>query len=144
MSYYIKRYGNSLLNPFFNDFFMSNASLSSEKFGSLSMKTDVEPTDFGYKMSVELPGIKKEDIAIDYEDEYLTIKASANTALGSEDGKERRYTFRERFSGSASRTYHVGEIDRTQIKANFENGVLTIELPLKKEEEKPSTSIAIG
>ena len=80
MAYSINRVEN-FLDPFVDDFFGINDAMSSENFGSLSMKTDIEEVKDGYNMVVDLPGIKKEDVSISLEDGYLTIKASANTSL---------------------------------------------------------------
>ena len=142
MAYSINRVEN-FLDPFVDDFFGINDAMSSENFGSLSMKTDIEEVKDGYNMVVDLPGIKKEDVSISLEDGYLTIKASANPSLKNEKGEKKGYKHRERFSGSASRSYYVGDIDEKKVTATFENGALKVFFPKEKEPEVTSHQIAI-
>ena len=142
MAYSINRVEN-FLDPFVDDFFGINDAMSSENFGSLSMKTDIEEVKDGYNMVVDLPGIKKEDVSISLEDGYLTIKASANTSLKNEKGEKKGYNHRARVSGSASRSYYVGDIDEKKVTATFENGALKVFFPKEKEPEVTSHQIAI-
>ena len=72
------------------------------------MKTDVREHENGYELDVDLPGIKKENVKIKLEDGYLTI--SASTAQNDDEkDKKGNYIRRERFSGSYSRSFYVGE-----------------------------------
>ncbi|MEG2384872.1 MAG: Hsp20/alpha crystallin family protein, partial [Erysipelotrichaceae bacterium] len=88
---------------------------------------------------MELPGYKKEDIKIDLKDGYLNVSATRNVETDEKD-KEGNVIRQERYSGSCSRSFFVGEqTQQEDIKANFENGELKISLPkqsTKKEEEK--------
>lgn len=104
--------------------------------GSL-MNTDVKEHEHGYELEVSLPGYKKEDIQAELKDGYLTIKASTSKNNDEKDEKTGKYIRRERYSGSCSRTFYVGEgIAQEDIKARYENGVLTLAIP-KKEPKKP-------
>ena len=93
------------------------------------MKTDVREHENGYELDVDLPGIKKENVKVKLEDGYLTI--SASTAQNNDEkDKKGNYIRRERFSGSYSRSFYVGEeIKETDIKAKFDNGVLQLSIP---------------
>ena len=101
------------------------------------MKTDIKETDNGYELVVDLPGFKKEEVKASLENGYLTI--SAEKAL-DEDEKEKkggRYIRRERYEGSCSRSFYVGEdVTEEDIKANFQHGILTLFVP--KKEAKPA------
>lgn len=100
------------------------------------MKTDVKETDQGYEMTMNLPGIKKEDVKAELKDGYLTISASSNSQNDEKD-KEGKYIRRERFNGSCSRSFYVGEaVKQEDIKARFEDGTLKLLIP--KQEEKPA------
>ncbi len=100
------------------------------------MNTDVKETKDGYEIAMNLPGFKKEDVKAELKDGYLTIKASANTSNDTKD-EEGKYIRRERFSGSCSRSFYVGEqMKQEDIKARFEDGVLKIDVP--KLEAKPA------
>ena len=89
------------------------------------MKTDVKENENDYELQVEVPGVSKENISIDYENGYVTIAAKTNKSKDEKD-KEGNYIRRERYSGSYSRSYYVGDVDRESIKAKLDNGVLSI------------------
>ena len=101
------------------------------------MRTDVHETDAEYVYNIEVPGFNKEDITVSYEDEYVTVSAKREEV---EEGKT--YLRRER-NCSCERNFYVGDIDKTQIKAKYENGVLTLTIP-KDVPKKPEVhNIAI-
>ena len=133
---------SNYLDPFFQSFF--GEDINSEEFGSLAMKTDVKEVGDDYVLDIDLPGFKKENIDLSLNEGYLTVSAHVNRAF--EENKERKDGFirRERFSGSASRAYYVGDVTEDKIKASYENGVLTITFP-KNEFEKvePAHKISI-
>lgn len=99
------------------------------------MKTDVKENEYDYELQVEVPGVNKENISIDYENGYVTIAAKTNKSKDEKD-KEGNYIRRERYSGSYSRSYYVGDVDRESIKAKLDNGVLSIIVPKAKAEEQ--------
>ena len=99
------------------------------------MKTDVKENENDYELQVEVPGVSKENISIDYENGYVTIAAKTNKSKDEKD-KEGNYIRRERYSGSYSRSYYVGDVDRESIKAKLDNGVLSIIVPKAKTEEQ--------
>ena len=101
------------------------------------MRTDLKEKDGKYYLEIDIPGFDKEDIKIELQDGYLTISAEKDD---EKEDKHAKYLKRERFSGMCSRSYYVGEnITEEDIKANFKNGILTVEFPKepeKKVEEK--------
>ena len=100
------------------------------------MKTDIRDTDSSYELDIDMPGFKKEDIKAQLKDGYLTISA-ATSANNDEQDKEGRYIRRERYAGSCSRSFYVGEdIKQDDIKAKFENGILKISVPKKEAQPK--------
>lgn len=106
----------------------------------LDMKTDIKDDGTNYVMQVELPGIDKKDINVSLKDEYLTIKANVNVE-NSDKEKKGNFIHRERYSGTATRSYYVGEVDMKSVKASYANGVLTLTFPKdaeKKAEEAHS------
>lgn len=99
------------------------------------MKTDIRETDNGYIIDVDLPGYKKENIKIDVTDGYLTINAKMNQK-NTEDNNG-KYVRRERFFGECSRSFYVGEaVEDLDIKAKFQNGILSLEIPKIDERKK--------
>lgn len=100
------------------------------------MKTDIKDTDQGYEITMNLPGVKKEDVKAELKDGYLTISAVSNSNKDEKD-QNGRYIRRERYSGSCSRSFYVGEdVTQEEIKARFENGTLVMTVP--KKEQKPA------
>ncbi len=99
------------------------------------MSTDIVEKDDGLEMIVDLPGVKKEDIKIELNKGYLIITASSNVEKEEKDDSK-NYLRRERSTGRYRRSFFVGdELTEDDIKAKFENGTLTINLP-KKEQKK--------
>ena len=112
---------------------MDSAFSANFSTGSL-MKTDVKEKDGHYELTMDLPGVKKEDVHAELKDGYLTVSASVNNSKDEKD-EAGNYIRRARYSGSASRSFYVGEAVRQEdIKAKFENGTVKIIVP--KEEEK--------
>ncbi|MCR5785293.1 MAG: Hsp20/alpha crystallin family protein [Eubacterium sp.] len=107
------------------------------------MKTDIKENDDSYEIGIDLPGYTKDDVHAELKDGYLVISAEKeNTTDESEDN----YIRRERYFGSCSRSYYVGDAMKEEdIKAKFENGVLTLNVPKKtanEVEEKKYIQIA--
>ena len=100
------------------------------------MKTDIRDMKDHYEMLIDLPGFKKDEMKIELNDGYLTISAEKGLDKDETD-KNGSLIRQERYAGSLSRSYYVGEdITENDIHAKFENGVLTIDVP-KREETKP-------
>lgn len=98
------------------------------------MKTDIREKDDKYLIDIDLPGYEKENIKIEVEDGYLTVNATIDTTEESEDNN---FVRKERFSGSCSRSFYVGdEVKSDEVKASFKNGILSLEIPKKDETEK--------
>ena len=107
---------------------------------TLPMRSDMYLDGDNYRIDVELPGVKKENIDINYEDEYLTVQVKAENA---DEKKDTEYLVRERCYASTSRSFHVGEIDEKTIDASFQDGVLTIKFPKEQPKTEVSHRIAI-
>ena len=93
---------------------------------------------------MQLPGYDKDDVEVSVDKGYLTVSASHNE--NKEDKEDGKYIRKERYSGSCSRSFYVGDaVTQDDVKAKFENGVLTLEVPKKEEapkvEEKKYISI---
>ena len=118
---------DDMLDDMFTSPFFSNRS-------DMVMKTDITEKDGYYTLDMELPGCKKEDIHLELNDGYLNVSASHNTSKDEKDDKG-NVIRQERYSGTFSRSFYVGENVREEdIKASYENGELKITFP--KEQEK--------
>ena len=104
------------------------------------MTTDIKETDNGYEMTVDLPGFKKEDVTVELENGYLTISAAKGYENDTkDDSKEKcRYIKHERYCGSCQRSFYVGNaLTVDDIKANFQHGILKLDIPKPEKEEHP-------
>lgn len=115
------------LNDMFEDFFNDDLGISFNLDNSI--KADIRETNEAYLMQVDLPGINKEDIALDYNDKYLTISALRNDTV---EDKRENYLRRERRYGQVSRSFYFDNVNDNQIQARFHNGVLEVILPKKE------------
>ena len=120
-------------HDFFRGFGRPEHVLYGKNAGRL-MKTDVKETDEGYEVDVDLPGFQKDEIKLDLNNGYLTI--STQKSLNKENkGKMLR---QERYVGTMQRSFYVGEsITEDDIKAKFENGVLSLMIPKKEAPKVP-------
>ena len=107
--------------PFEREFFGRRNPLYGKNEKNL-MKTDVKEVENGYEVAMDLPGFKKEDISAKLENGYLTITASKGLDK-DEKNEEGKYIRRERYSGSCSRSFYVGDgVTEEDIKARFKAG----------------------
>ena len=108
------------------------------------MKTDVRETEDSYELDVDLPGFKKDEIQVDLKDGYLTIQAAKGLDKDEED-KKGKYIRQERYVGSCSRSFYVGDVEPQDISAKYEDGILKLSMPKHVKKELPrNTTIAIG
>ena len=137
-------YGENMFDNFFDhDFFGAHNPLFGKNSRNL-MKTDIRETDDAkaYRLAIDLPGFKKDEITLDLKDGYLTISAEKGLDKDEEDQKG-RVLRQERYAGSCSRSFYVGDIKAEDIKAKYDSGVLTILVP-KEDLKKSPTSTAIA
>ena len=142
-------FGESLFDDLFDDDFMrfpvwgGRDPLYGKNAKNL-MKTDVRETENTYEVDIDLPGFKKDEISVDLQDGYLTIRASKGLDKDRKD-KEGKYIRQERYAGACSRSFYVGDVEADQIAAKYEDGILKISLPKQEKKELPkSSTIAIG
>ncbi|KOY76609.1 Molecular chaperone (Small heat shock protein) [Apilactobacillus kunkeei] len=133
---------NELRNNVFNDFMdpMTNFfdGLGRNIVNSSKMKTDVIENDDEFEVKAELPGFKKEDININYENDTLTIHAihDLNKEQKDENGRLIRS---ERTSSDVSRSFYLPDADTDKIGAKYDGGILDIMVPKSAEKESKHT-----
>lgn len=125
-------FGENLLDNWFDD------GWNSWDYSNTSpMNTDIKENDNDYELTMNLPGVKKEDVTAELKDGYLTIHATSNQNKDEKD-EDGKYIRRERYSGSCNRSFYVGDaITEEDIKANFENGTLKMTIPKKEAKAVP-------
>ena len=101
------------------------------------MKTDVRDKDGNYELDIDLPGFKKDEISLTLDNGYLVIGASKQ--LKEEEKDDKGTVLRqERYSGAMQRSFYVGDgLNEDDVKAKFEDGVLSLTFPKEKEPELP-------
>ena len=126
-----------MVSPFdrFEREFWGNRNPLYGKNAKNMMKTDIREHETGYELDVDLPGFKKEEVSVELKDGYLTVSAAKGLDKDEKDEKSGRYIRRERYAGSMSRSFYVGEnLRQEDIKAKYEHGILKLCLP--KEQPK--------
>ncbi len=104
---------------------------------SREMLTDVREHDNHYEVIIDLPGFKKDEITIELKEGNLTVTAAKGLDKDEKD-KEGTLIRQERYSGMMQRSFYVGEnVKHEEIKAKFENGVLTLEIPKEETPKLP-------
>ena len=157
---------NTMFNDLFGDFFNDNLNMNT------AIKADIRETKEAYILEADLPGMRKEDINLEYNQNYLTIHAhknetiiinTGNNRMMAEDtlnileefkeeypqyfevkeDKKENYIRKERHYGEVSRSFYVGNIDKSAISAKFENGVLEVTLPKQEKSINEDNKIKI-
>ena len=101
------------------------------------MKTDIQETDDGYEIDVDLPGFKKEELKVELNGGYLTIAAEKSLNKDEENAKGKLIR-QERYSGAMQRSFYVGSaLTEEDIHCAYENGVLRVCLPKKDARKVP-------
>lgn len=123
------------INRMLNDVFAgSDWQYPDNAVASWVPPVDVLEEKDGIRILAELPGVKPEDVQIAIENNVLTIKGTKQQQTEEKTEQVRRY---ERTYGSFARTFTLpATVDAANIKATYENGVLTVTLP-KVEQAKP-------
>ena len=104
------------------------------------MKTDIYEKSNKYILEIDLPGVSKENIKINYENGYLTISASKNSLSSNPD----TYIRRERLYGEIKRSFYIGMKKESDIKAIYKDGILTISFPKEDIPKSPLKNILIS
>ncbi|MBQ8219202.1 MAG: Hsp20/alpha crystallin family protein [Bacilli bacterium] len=126
-----------LPNRIFFDNFLED--LEPRKFDKM-MKCDIYEEDDVYHIIMDVPGFKKEDISLEYEDGYLKIKATHE----EEEKSNKKYMRRERTSiQRCERSFYLGELNEDMIKAEFKDGILKVSVPKTDEKETSKKIINI-
>lgn len=98
------------------------------------MKTDVHEHEDHYEVDIDLPGFKKDEIQLELNNGYLLVSA----AKEHEQENKGKAIRKERYSGSMQRSFYIGEqLTEEDIKAKFEHGVLSLEIPKKDAPKIP-------
>lgn len=122
------------VDNFFNEFGWGPEQSEELDEATWSPKVDIYETKESYVINAELPGLNKEDISIDLNDNTLTLKGERKF---EEKVEKDNYVRVERSYGSFARSFVLSDnVNPEGVTANYKDGVLVVTLP-KKEEAKP-------
>ena len=132
-------YGENMFDDFFDNSFFGGHSPLFGKHERNLMKTDIHETDDAkaYRFAVELPGFQKDEISVELQNGYLTIQAAKGLDRDQKD-QEGRYIRQERYSGTCSRSFYVGDVQPEEINAKYDSGILMLTLPKKDQQTLPT------
>ncbi len=118
------------LDGLFNDFFRP-AYVLENRAENARIRVDVKETADAYTVHAEIPGVKKEDIAVEIEGNEVTIAAELKREAQAKEGEKWLRT--ERYHGKVGRRFALPqEIDEARANAKFADGVLELALPKKQ------------
>ena len=121
-------------NNLFDDYFRTE-SLMNRTRENWYPSVDIEENENDYSVSLELPGMTKDDVKISFQDDILTV--SGEKKFEKEDKDNGNYHYYERRFGKFERSFRINsEIISDKIEATMKEGVLTVTLP-KAEISKP-------
>jgi HSP20 family protein len=132
------------MNRLFGSFF--DGPVSAATNGEVARRwippMDLVEQDGEFVLRADLPGVGKDDVKIELDDNVLTVSGERHSE--QKERKEGYYRF-ERASGSFSRSLTLPEgVDPEAIKANFDNGVLEVRIPKPQQREPQRVAISVG
>ncbi len=122
----------------FDDFFKPSFVTTGS---NMSMKTDIIEKENEYILEIELAGYGKDDVKLSVDDGYLKVEANKTV---ERDNSTEKVIHKERYYGSQSRSFYIGNVDQELIQAKFNDGVLSVNIPkeqLKLEDKTKYISI---
>jgi len=124
---------DNIFNRYFNAFDMP--LLREYQF----MRADIYELENRYVIDIDLPGLSRDNIRINYDNGYITVEAFKLDEKINMD----KYIRKERFLGEVKRSFYVGEKREQDIKATYKNGILNITFPKEDQNKKKKKNIAI-
>ena len=143
------RHNHPASNFFFDDFFgrdFFNFPAVEKKVEATVPAVNVKETDEAFIVEVAIPGVNKEAVKIELNENVLSISSETKK---EENEQNEKYTRKEYSYSSFRRSFTIDEdaINTEAIDAKFENGILSIALPkkeAKQPEQKKIRTINIG
>lgn len=127
---------DGIFENFFNDRFFPSLYRNSSH-----MKVDIKENEKEFIVEAELPGIKKEEVNIEVDDDKLTISVQRNEQT---DEEKDNYIRKERSFSKMTRSFAISDIETNNVTAKYENGILLITLPKKEQKANKGKQIQIN
>jgi HSP20 family protein len=103
---------------------------------------ELEETEEGYNLKLELPGMNKDDLDIQVTAEAVSISGERKSERKSEEDGVTRSEFRY---GSFKRVVPLpGRIDNVNVSAEYKDGILSLNLPKAEEEKNKVVKVSVG
>ena len=136
------RFTHSPMSSFLDEFFTADWPIRRNTFTGSVPAVNVEEGEKAFSLSLAVPGKSKDDFDIEVDKDVLSVSANAQDNYGN---TAERYTRREFSYQSFKRSFTLPDsVDATKIKAKYADGILTIDLPKRKEAlPQPTKRIAI-
>lgn len=131
---------DTIINPAFSH------QLSMKKVSTWRPAVEITQSEKEYKVKIQLPGVKKDDINVELDNDFMTITAEIEEEKEQKEEKEKnlRYHTCEFRYGKYQRTISFDQPIRVEeADAEYKNGVLTIKLPKQQEEKAKSKKLEI-
>lgn len=110
---------------------------------SVGFGTDITDEGDSFKLTADLPGFKKEDVNVKVNGNTVTISAERHNDIEDKDKKD-KFLHQERSYGLYKRSFNVGDnVDKANITAKYDNGILTVTLPKINEPEDNATDVTV-
>ena len=137
----IQKYNNlfdieDIFENFFNDRFFPTLYRN-----SYQMKVDIKENEKEFIFEAELPGITKEEVNIEIDEERLTIAVQKKEQT---DEEKDNYIRKERSFSTMTRSFAISNVETDNVNAKFENGILLIALPKKQQKAIKGKQIEIS
>ena len=128
---------DKLFDEVFNNFGVTPYAGSYSKLSY--PKVDVVEYGDRYELEADLAGLSRDDVSAELEGDTLVIRGGKKQAPDNVNEAKGRYIYKEIKRSSFTRSFSIGEgIDKTKIKADFQNGTLKVTLPrVKVEDQRP-------
>ncbi len=116
---------------------------ATESVASRSPALDVAETEAAYTVTLEVPGVTKDDVKVSVDGRQVTVQASTQRSEEKKEGTEaERVVYRERATTRYARTITLpAEVDQTEAGAKLEHGVLTLTLPKRSARSAAQISV---
>lgn len=133
---------HSLFDTWFDRDFPAFRLLPETRGEQAMLAVDIKETDKGFTLKADFPGLKKEDISVTVDNSVLTL--SAEHKEEKEEKEKGKVIRQERRYGKYTRSFSLGSgIDEKGITAQFEDGVLTLDIPRAEPHQPKSLNIAV-
>jgi HSP20 family protein len=131
---------NDLVDDIFKGFLVRPVAYEGGRGEALPRaKVDVAEQNGAYKVTAELPGVKKDDIKVSIDGSQVTLEAEVKQ---EKETKDERVLHTERVFGKVTRSFTLPqEVDEAKAEAKFKDGVLELTLPKKAAAQRKQISI---